>query len=136
MTTIVGPKDAVLAARALDDAASRLPSQVGPCVACGKVAGLDVIDDETDLVTCRGCGQAQSALGIATLRVYRDEPDPAGAKCVVTDETAAKVTAAKDAVAKAPKDAGGKAIVDGTTAKLASCTVEAAPVDGGKVTLK
>lgn len=128
---ITGPKDAVLAARAIDDAASRLPSQVGPCIACGKVAGLDVIDDETDIVACRGCGQAQSALGIATLRVYRDEPDPAGAKCEVTDETAAKVTAAK-AVAKAPKDAGGKAIVDDTTAKLAACTV----TDGGKVTLK
>lgn len=136
MTTITGPKDAVLAARALDDAASRLPSQVAPCIACGKIAGLDVIDDATDLVTCRGCGHVQSALGIATLRVYRDEPDPAGAKCVVTDETGAKITDAKATAAKAPKDAGGKAIVDGTTAKLASCIVESAPIDGGKVPVK
>ncbi len=130
---ITGPKDAVLAARALNDAASRLPNQTRPCPKCGKT-GITIADDDHDLVTCTGCGRTGQAWEYgATLRVYRDEPDPAGAKCVVTDETAAKVAAAKDAVAKAPKDSGGKAIVDEKTAKLAACTVTDG---GGKVTVK
>ncbi len=145
MSKVSGPLDSVLAARALDDAASGLVKQAAPCIACGKVAGLDVADDAADLVTCKACGQTQSALGVATLRVYREKRNKDGtAECQCTDDTAAKVATAKADVAKAdvakaPKDAKGVPVVDATTAKLAACTVTAdpKPADGGKeVTIK
>ena len=121
-------KQAILAARAIDDKASGLPTQSLPCKCGGR--GITVIDDAADLVRCVRCGLVQHAGDVAaTLRVYRETTVDGKVSCECSPAVEAAITTAKVDAAKATAE--GK-VPDEKTAKLAALTVEEKPKEDPK----